>query len=64
MSTRFSSPTYSKYRAIMAEGARIGIYTCHLCGSTINYDPDDEISAIEIHDRWHFDLYQRLNSHT
>jgi transcription elongation factor Elf1 len=38
---------------VAAEGARIGIVTCMICGAAILIDPRDERSAVALHSEWH-----------
>lgn len=42
-------------RAWNAEGARIAVVTCKMCGAAIVIDPMDvdEFSATEVHAAWH-----------
>lgn len=39
--------------AVMAEGARIGLCTCRICGAAIMFDPRDQINAAQLHAEWH-----------
>jgi len=39
--------------AIPAEGARIGLCTCTLCGATILVDSRDDIDSMQLHIDWH-----------
>jgi hypothetical protein len=44
------------YRAIPAEGARVGITSCLDCGAALMIDPDDYLQGIDvpaIHIAWH-----------
>ena len=38
---------------VPAEGARIGLVSCRLCGATLMLDPRDDIDTSEIHMDWH-----------
>lgn len=40
-------------RAVEAEGARIGVATCRVCGAAILLDPDDMTSTVRVHAEWH-----------
>jgi hypothetical protein len=44
---------FTAARMVGAEGARVGLITCLLCGATILLDPDDSISALQLHTEWH-----------
>lgn len=44
---------YTGYRAVQAEGARIGIAVCKRCGAAICIDPSDDFDAYALHDSWH-----------
>lgn len=50
---------YDKYfepaTAVEAEGARIGIATCKLCGAAIMLDPRDSENRAKQHAQWHID---------
>lgn len=45
---------FTAVRAWSAEGARVGIATCTLCGASVLIDPSDTASAMEVHAKWHF----------
>jgi hypothetical protein len=45
-------------RAIQAEGARIGITECPLCGAAILLDPFGQ-GSLAIHQEWHRQLASR-----
>lgn len=47
---------FTEARAIAAEGARVGIVTCKLCGSALLIDPADKESFVAAHVRWHDSL--------
>ncbi len=38
---------------IQAEGARIGLCLCKICGSSILLDPRDCVNAARLHGEWH-----------
>lgn len=42
-------------RAMQAEGARIGLTSCALCGTALLIDPHERFDVFEAHRRWHFD---------
>jgi hypothetical protein len=44
---------FTPYRTITAEGARIGLVSCLICGVTVTLDPDDETRADQQHLQWH-----------
>lgn len=44
---------YDLSTVLEAEGARVALMTCLLCGAAILRDPRDEEDAANIHDRWH-----------
>lgn len=50
---------YTSPRAIQAEGARIGLVTCGLCGAVVLLDPDEEVSALQQHTQWHTEIALR-----
>lgn len=51
-------PTFTPYRAVQAEGARIGLLVCELCGGAIVIDTHDDpaFDPVELHKRWHRSL--------
>ncbi len=44
---------YESPRAWSAEGARVGLTSCRLCGAALFYDPATSFDVIERHDEWH-----------
>jgi hypothetical protein len=40
-------------RAFEAEGARIALCSCRICGAALVLDPGDTESVIELHVAWH-----------
>jgi hypothetical protein len=51
------------YRAVEAEGARIGLLSCLDCGAVLMLDPDDarqDIDVVSIHTEWHARLNRTL----
>ena len=48
---------YDKYfepaTALAAEGARIGIANCKICGAAVLLDPRSEINYARLHVEWH-----------
>jgi hypothetical protein len=48
---------YDKYfeaaAALHAEGARIGLATCKICGAAVLIDPRDETNRPRQHAEWH-----------
>lgn len=46
--------TFTKHRAIAAEGARVGIVSCKLCGAALILDPaDTSFDPLDKHIQWH-----------
>lgn len=43
-------------RSFAAEGARVGIVTCKVCGAAILLDPADDFDSVALHREWHGDL--------
>lgn len=39
--------------AIAAEGARIGLATCKICGAAVMIDPRDQVNRARQHAEWH-----------
>jgi len=39
--------------AIMAEGARVGLTTCRVCGAALLLDPREDVSPLDVHYLWH-----------
>lgn len=54
-----SKITYSAARPWAAEGARVALISCLLCGAAILIDPADETSSLETHTAWHKALEQK-----
>lgn len=48
-----SYATFTNATAIHAEGARVGLITCRLCGAAILLDRRDGIDAPQVHRDWH-----------
>jgi hypothetical protein len=46
-------------RAFEAEGARIAVCSCRICGACLVLDPADEESVIERHVTWHLSRRER-----
>jgi hypothetical protein len=44
---------YTRAAIINAEGARVGIMTCRICGAAVVVDPRDEFDATLRHSAWH-----------
>lgn len=44
---------FTEAAVVYAEGARIGIVTCKLCGAAILVDDRDGFNAIKLHKEWH-----------
>jgi hypothetical protein len=42
-------------RAWPAEGARVGLETCAICGAALLIDPAHKVDVIELHRLWHED---------
>jgi hypothetical protein len=55
---------YDKYfepaTAVDAEGARIGLATCKLCGASVTIDPRDTVNYLRLHHRWHVKIDSAL----
>lgn len=45
---------FTPWRAVQAEGARIGFVTCRICGATILLDPDALENVALVHLDWHY----------
>lgn len=50
--TPSASPITSA-RAWTAEGARVALVSCTVCGAALLLDPDDRIGVVEVHVAWH-----------
>lgn len=48
----------SGYTAVQAEGARVAIATCRVCGAAVLLDPRDAQSPAELHAKWHQDQHE------
>lgn len=48
-----SEATFTTYRAFAAEGARVGIFTCEMCGAALLLDPSQTFDVGERHAEWH-----------
>lgn len=48
--------SFTKYRPVVAEGARIGVYSCLICGSAVVLDPGDRTDMGRLHYQWHLQL--------
>lgn len=46
-------PRVSAFTSIEAEGARVGVTSCRVCGAAILLDPRDDFDNIAIHLAWH-----------
>jgi hypothetical protein len=46
-------------RAFMAEGARIALCSCRICGAALVLDPGDQESVVELHVAWHLARRER-----
>ena len=44
---------FTPYRAFSAEGARLGLCSCRLCGAAIVIDITDGVTADQVHLEWH-----------
>jgi hypothetical protein len=44
---------YMGFRAVAAEGVRVGLVTCLRCYATLLIDPMDKFDVQEKHDEWH-----------
>ena len=51
--TRMEQKIFTPYRAFDAEGARLGLCSCMLCGAAIVIDSSDGITADQVHEQWH-----------
>lgn len=52
-------PFCSPMRAVAAEGARIGLANCNICGATLLIDPD-EPGMIDLHRNWHLSHGEKI----
>jgi hypothetical protein len=48
--------SFTRYRPVSAEGARIGVMSCLTCGAAIVLDPGDRTDMVTLHYRWHLQL--------
>jgi hypothetical protein len=48
-----SEPEYQPLRAWAAEGARVGLSTCSLCGAALLVDAQTGFDVFDRHTRWH-----------
>ena len=39
--------------ALQAEGARVGITNCKVCGAAVLIDPRNEVDYARLHAQWH-----------
>jgi hypothetical protein len=46
-------PVLAGARAWPAEGARVAIQTCALCGASLLIDPAHKVDVVELHRLWH-----------
>lgn len=53
--------SYTKARAVVGEGARIGIITCLDCGAALVLDPNDDFDVVALHDNWHTTNHPSVN---
>jgi hypothetical protein len=44
---------FTAYRPFAAEGARVGLMTCTICGAAVLIDPHDSIDPAQLHEDWH-----------
>jgi hypothetical protein len=44
---------YTPATAFDAEGARVAILTCEVCGAAVLFDPRESFLAVERHKAWH-----------
>lgn len=51
--------TYTAGVAISAEGSRVAIVTCHLCGAALLVDPANTFDVFTRHDEWHNSVARR-----
>jgi hypothetical protein len=49
-------------RAVAAEGARVALTTCRLCGAAILLDPADDFDPVQHHRDWHESLARHYHS--
>lgn len=52
-----SHEEYDRYfepaTAVQAEGARVGLATCSICGANVLLDPREKINYLRVHINWH-----------
>jgi hypothetical protein len=44
---------YTRAAMVSAEGARVGLITCRVCGAAVLVDPRDKFDATLRHSAWH-----------
>ena len=44
---------FTMLRAVPAEGARVGIVSCLVCGAALTLDPEDTVDVRQLHREWH-----------
>jgi hypothetical protein len=47
------SAGFTPCTAVSAEGARVALFTCEVCGATVMHDSRDEENRLEQHLAWH-----------
>ena len=55
--TRISEERYhevfTQMTAVPAEGARVGIATCRICGAAVMFDSRETENSLALHEAWH-----------
>ena len=49
---------YTPATAFNAEGARVGVVTCKICGASIFLDEREEVNPLQIHIDWHWTRHE------
>lgn len=44
---------FTPYRPFVAEGARVALVSCHICGAAVFLDPDESVAMDMVHRQWH-----------
>lgn len=47
------TPYWTNATAFEAEGARVGLVTCLMCGAAVLLDPRDDKDPVALHTLWH-----------
>ena len=55
---RDDEPITGPTTVVAAEGARVGLTSCKLCGASVLIDPREDFDAVALHRQWHDDPTQ------